>query len=99
MQASILSPEGLATAIGSEVSFAEDAQVTGITSYGQRLDMVPASGGQYQTELIDGIVGYALAEPDGGGSGSSMLILGAVVVVILVIAVAAVVVMRRRNPA
>ena len=99
MQASILAPNGESTPLESKVSFTDSAPVSGITSYGQRMDMVPTFGDQYQVGYGEDIVAYALGEPDGSGSGSSMLIIGAVVVVILVIAVAAVVVMRRRNPA
>ena len=99
MQASILAPNGESTPLESKVSFTDSAPVSGITSYGQRMDMVPTFGDQYQVGYGEDIVAYALGEPDGSGSGSSMLIIGAVVVVILVIAVVAVVVMRRRNPA
>lgn len=99
MQASILAPNGESTPLESKVSFTDSAPVSGITSYGQRMDMVPTFGDQYQVGYGEDIVAYALGEPDGSGSGSSMLIIGAVVVVILVIAVAVVVVMRRRNPA
>ena len=98
MQASTLSPDGESSLLESKVSFAESAPVSGITSYGQRIDMAPTTGDQYQVGYGEGVVAYALGEPDGGSSGS-MLIIGAVVVVILVVAVVAVVMMRRRSTA
>lgn len=98
MQATTLAPNGEPTHLATKVSFSESAPVSGITSYGQRLDMVPTAGDQYQVGYGEDVVAYALGEPDEGGI-DTMLIIGAVVVVILVIAVAAVVVMRRRNPA
>ena len=98
MQASTLSPDGESSQLESKVSFAESAPVSGITSYGQRIDMAPTTGDQYRVGYGEGVVAYALGEPD-GGSGSSMLIIGAVVVVILVVAVVAVVMMRRRSTA
>ena len=99
MQASTLSPDGESSPLESKVSFAESAPVSGITSYGQRIDMAPTTGDQYQVGYGEGVVAYALGEPDEGGSGGSMLIIGAVVVVILVVAVVAVVMMRRRSTA
>ena len=99
MQASTLSPDGESAVLGSKVSFTESAPVSGITSYGQRVDMAPITGGQYQVGYGDGVVAFALGEPDDGGSGSPMLLVGAVIVVILVVAVVAVVLMRRRSPA
>ena len=98
MQASTLSPDGESSPLESKVSFAESAPVSGITSYGQRIDMAPTTSDQYQVGYGEGVVAYALGEPDGGSSGS-MLIIGAVVVVILVVAVVAVVMMRRRSTA
>lgn len=98
MQASTLSPDGESSPLESKVSFAESAPVSGITSYGQRIDMAPTTDDQYQVGYDEGVVAYALGEPD-GGSGGPMLIIGAVVVVILVVAVVAVVMMRRRSTA
>ena len=98
MQATTLAPNGEPTHLATKVSFSESAPVSGITSYGQRIDMVPTAGDQYQVGYGEDVVAYALGEPDEGGI-DTMLIIGAVVVVILVIAVAAVIVMRRRNPA
>lgn len=95
MQASTLSPDGEATAVGSKISFDESSSVSGITSYGKRLDMVPTAGNQYQVGYDEDIVVFALGTSN-GGSDSSVLII-CVVAVILVVAIAAVVLIRRRN--
>ena len=98
MQATTLAPNGEPTQLPTKVSFSESAPVSGITSYGQRIDMVPTAGDRYQVGYGEDVVAYALGSPDEGGI-DTMLIVGIVVVLIVVIAVAAVVVMRRRNPA
>ena len=97
MQASTLSPDGESTLIGSKISFDEDSPVSGITSYGKRIDMAPTTGNQYQVGYDEDIVAFAIGTSD-GGIGSSTLIICAVVV-ILVVAVAAVMLLRRRSTA